>query len=105
MAGRPKGLPKTGGRAKGTPNHATADIKALAQLYGAGAIDTLADIMKNESAPEASRIAAAKELIDRGFGKAVQTVQATGADGGPIQYSDMTDRRFRAIAQELADEV
>lgn len=105
MAGRPKGLPKTGGRTKGTPNRVTADIKALAQTYGPDAIDTLAEIMRNEAAPEAARISAAKELIDRGFGKAVQTVQSTGADGGPIQFSDMTEQRFKKIAQELADEV
>lgn len=29
MAGRPKGLPKTGGRAKGVPNKTTAEIKGM----------------------------------------------------------------------------
>ena len=29
MAGRPKGLPKTGGRAKGVPNKTTAEIKEM----------------------------------------------------------------------------
>ena len=29
MAGRPKGLPKTGGRAKGVPNKATAELKEM----------------------------------------------------------------------------
>lgn len=93
------------GRPKGVPNRVTADIKALAQLYGPDAIDTLAEIMKNEGHPPAARVAAAKELIDRGFGKAVQTVHASGADGGPIQFSDMTKKEFGAIAREMADKV
>lgn len=29
MAGRPKGIPKTGGRKAGTPNKVNADIKAM----------------------------------------------------------------------------
>lgn len=29
---RPKGLPKTGGRRKGTPNHSTADARAAITL-------------------------------------------------------------------------
>jgi hypothetical protein len=75
------------GRPKGARNRVTADIKALAQTYGADAIDTLAEIMKNESAPEAARISAAKELIDRGFGKAVQATEISGKDGSPLSFA------------------
>jgi hypothetical protein len=35
-----------GGRKKGTPNKATAEIKAVAQEYGAEAIETLAEMMR-----------------------------------------------------------
>ncbi len=99
MAGRPKGLPKTGGRTKGTPNRATADIKALAQLYGPEAIDTLAEIMKNEEHPPAARVAAAKELIDRGFGKATQPISGD-PDMPPIgvRHVELTDEQLAAIA-------
>jgi NAD(P)-dependent dehydrogenase (short-subunit alcohol dehydrogenase family) len=100
-----KGQPKTGGRSKGTPNRATADIKALAQTYGPDAVDTLADIMKDVAAPAAARVAAARELIDRGFGKAIQTVHNAGADGGPMQFAEITQERFGAIAREMADKV
>jgi len=31
--GKPKGLPKTGGRAKGAPNKATADVKAAIAAF------------------------------------------------------------------------
>lgn len=71
---------KTGGRAKGTPNKATADIKALAQAYAPAAMKELARLsVLAESEP--ARVAAIKELFDRGFGKARQPI--TGDDDGP----------------------
>ncbi|MFY3543111.1 hypothetical protein ACOTH0_08865 [Achromobacter xylosoxidans] len=89
MAGKPKGLPKTGGRTKGTPNRATADIKALAQLHAVEAIATLAEIMKDPEHPPAARVAAAKELIDRGFGKATQPI-AGDPDLPPVALTPTT---------------
>ena len=72
---------KTGGRKKGVPNKATRDIKALARKYTDEALKTLVSVMKtSESDP--ARVSAAKELLDRGYGKAAQPV--TGEDGGPI---------------------
>jgi hypothetical protein len=85
MVGRPKGLPKTGGRQKGATNKVAADIKALAQEHGPDAVKTLAEIMKDVSVSPAARVAAAKELIDRGYGKAMQTTELTGKDGAPLQ--------------------
>lgn len=73
MAG--PGRPKTGGRQKGTPNKVTADIKALAQEHGPSAIATIISIM-NSGENDGVRLAAAKELIDRGYGKAVQAIEA-----------------------------
>lgn len=70
---------KTGGRQKGTPNKATADIKALAQKHAPAAMQELARLAtKAES--EAARVAAIKELFDRGFGKAKQPL--TGGEEG-----------------------
>lgn len=79
---------KTGGRVKGTPNKATADIKALAQKYGPDAIIELATLMKTSDSHQA-RIAAAKELLDRGYGKAVQGVELTGKDGQPVEFKQI----------------
>lgn len=62
-----KGL-KTGGREKGTLNKFTAEVKSLAQQHGAEAIEVLRKIMQ-ESDNEPARIAAAKELLDRGYGR------------------------------------
>ena len=64
---------KTGGRQKGTPNKATADVKAAAQVYSAEAIKTLAQIMRTGES-EAARIAAANAILDRAHGKPTQSV-------------------------------
>jgi len=60
---------KTGGRKAGTPNKVTHEVRSLAQQHGADAIGTLAEIMADPSRSENARIAAARELLDRGFGK------------------------------------
>lgn len=73
---------KTGGRKKGVPNKATADVKAAAQKHGAKAIETLAKIMSDTKSPVQARVAAANAILDRGYGKAPQAI--TGEDGGPI---------------------
>ena len=64
---------KTGGRQKGTPNKATADIKALAMKHAEDAMKELARLATGAES-EAARVAAIKELFDRGFGKAKQGV-------------------------------
>lgn len=74
-AGRPKGQPKTGGRQKGTPNHATVEIKELARTHCADAIAKIVSLM-HSAENEQVQMAAAKELIDRGYGKAVQSIEA-----------------------------
>lgn len=82
---RPKGLPKTGGRVAGVPNKITADVKELARMYGADAVQVLAEIMRGPDQPPQARVAAAKELLDRGYGKAMQPSELTGRDGAPLQ--------------------
>ena len=76
-----KGQPKTGGRQKGTPNQATADIKAVAQEHGPAAIKKLVKLMGSKD--ERIQHAACKELLDRGYGKAPQAI--TGLDAGPVE--------------------
>lgn len=68
---------RRGGRKKGTPNKATAEVKALAGKYTEAAIKELARLAtKAES--EAARVAAIRELLDRAHGKPSQSVDVTG---------------------------
>lgn len=78
--GRPKGLPRTGGRKPGTPNKVTADVRALAQKYGPKALKVLGEIMGGAAQPAAARVAAAKELLDRAYGKAPQPIAVNSAN-------------------------
>lgn len=68
----PSGRPV--GRPKGSKNRAIADIRALAQSYGPDAIDRLNEIMHDTRAPHATQVAAARELLDRGFGRPTQYI-------------------------------
>jgi hypothetical protein len=73
---------RRGGRQAGTPNKSTAEIKALAQKYGPLALKELARLLRKAESEQA-RVAAAKELLDRAYGKAPQAI--TGDEGGPIE--------------------
>jgi len=61
------------GRPPGSLNKATAEIKAAARKHGPEALKVLAALMKNAESEQA-QIAAAKEILDRAYGKATQPV-------------------------------
>ena len=71
---------KTGGRVKGTPNHATAGIKALARQYTPEAFKELARLAV-EAESEPARVSAIKEILDRAYGKPTQPL--SGDDDAP----------------------
>lgn len=54
------------------------EIKSLARMHTKKALAVLADIMEQPNAPPAARVMAAQALIDRGWGKASQTVEISG---------------------------
>jgi len=68
QSGNPGGRPKS------------AHISELARAQTDACIETLIKIRDNARAPSASRIAAVKELLDRGYGKARHDV-TLGSDG------------------------
>jgi hypothetical protein len=103
MAG--KGQPKTGGRTKGTPNRATAEIKALAQEYGALAIETLANLMATATSEQA-RVAAARELLDRAYGKPAQQLAMDATIKGKSLAEELAalHHTVEFISPQLGDE-
>lgn len=72
------------GRRKGSVNKLAADIKALAQPYGPEALDVIVSAMR-DGEKLADRLTAAKEMLDRGYGRPAQAV--TGEGGGPVALS------------------
>ncbi len=75
MAGRPKGLPKSGGRKKGTPNKVTASVREglEAAFAGLGGVDHMTNWAK-ENPTEFYKLLT--KLIP---------VQVTGEEGGPVE--------------------
>ena len=57
---------------------APTEIRTLARSYTKAAINTLVGIMRQPKAPPAARVMAANALLDRGWGKAAQTVAVDG---------------------------
>lgn len=78
---------KTGGRVAGTPNKEKKfDVTKIARQYGLRAIATVIEVMEDDGESGAVRLAAANSILDRGFGRAKQTVEHTGEDGNDIQH-------------------
>lgn len=55
---------------------APAEIKSLARTHTGSALKVLAAIMNKQDAPESARVQAAQALLDRGWGKATQFIEA-----------------------------
>jgi hypothetical protein len=66
--------PKSPGRPKGAKSKLTLDVKELARDYTEEAILALATVMRGDDT--SAKVSAAKELLDRGHGKAKQVVDA-----------------------------
>lgn len=60
-----------------------ADVKQAARELTPAALDTLSKAMTAERAPWAARISAATAILDRGWGKPVQTI--AGDSDAPIE--------------------
>ena len=85
------------GRKEGSPNKITGEIREVAQEYGSEAIDQLVKIMRKGKS-EQTRVAAAKEILDRGYGKATQHL-----DGNLGMSHELELDRLEEAASETAD--
>lgn len=65
QSGNPGGRPKVVG-----------EVKELARAHTVDAMQALAKIVKDNTAPAAARVAAATALLDRGYGKPTQHIEA-----------------------------
>src|SRR5262249_14076635 len=99
---------KTGGRKPGVPNKVTRELKELAQLYAPEAIATLREIMQHGET-EAARVAAARELLDRGYGRPVGSgtqisVTATSQQASVVCTEEQRARLIK-LREKLLKEV
>ncbi len=70
-----KGHTKAGGRKKGTPNKATAEIKATFQKHGDELVQALLALTRSDD--ERVRLGAIQAALDRGWGRPSQAVEGT----------------------------
>lgn len=83
----------------------TTDLRKLARVGTADAIQALIETVRQRSSLSA-RVAAAHELLDRGWGKAVQAVEHSGPDGerlfpSPVELDDEHLDRLLQVARDL----
>ena len=83
-----RGHTKSGGRRKGTPNRATAEIKAAFQKHGDDLVDALLKLTKSDD--ERVRLGAIQAALDRGWGRPAQAVELGGPDGSPVKVEDVS---------------
>ena len=75
-------------------------VREFARQHIDEAIGTLARLMRDENTPPATRVAAAGELLNRGYGRAPQAVEiANVVDHGLIQMIMGFDAQPRATGQ------
>ena len=86
------------GRPKGAKNKATLELKGLAQQHTEDALKTLVEIMLSAESSAQARVAAANSVLDRGFGKPHQSIEAeiTGT------VADITDEELDKRIAEIA---
>ena len=92
---------RRGGRAKGTPNRNTREIKAYAQQFGTEVIDIIAGIARDAKADVRTRLDAGKELLDRAYGKAAQPHRYNANVCTYYDLSKLTDAQLRTSYEIL----
>jgi len=79
-----------------------ADLRTLAQTHGAEAISRLVDLMTHAES-ETARIAAARELLDRGYGKVTQAVEMSGPGGAAVLHAMVSPKQLEAAVRNVRD--
>lgn len=65
-----------GGRPKGAKNKVTVELAGAAQEYTTEALGVLVEVMRDAEAAPQARVAAVREVFDRGWGRAPQSLAA-----------------------------
>lgn len=86
------------GRPAGVPNKATASLKEMARAYTGQALATLVNVMNDVNTPAGVRIQAAKEILDRAYGKqAPLTYETTTAEQAEVERDPRLDAIISGI--------
>ena len=80
---------------------APIDIRSLARSHTETAIRTLAGIMGEPKCPPAARVKAAEVLLDRGWGKAPQTMTVNRGDNAKDLSDGELSQRIKEALQRI----
>jgi hypothetical protein len=69
---------------------AVTEIRSIARSHTRTAINVLVGVMRSKDATHAARVSAANAILDRGWGKAPQSVAS--AEGGAIELIHRIER-------------
>ncbi len=93
QSGNPAGKPKVTG---------IEDVRAIAREWTQLAIETLVEVMSNPDEKGAARVTAAGVILDRGWGKAPQTVVVDGeVDVARLDNTSLDEITKREIASYI----
>ena len=74
-------------------------VRELAKQYTEAAIECLAEVMQDKTAPHSARVAAAEALLARGWGKPQQAIEMAVEHSPPMPMPDLAVIWLRAGAQ------
>jgi hypothetical protein len=90
---RPRGLPKTGGRTKGTRNKATIARQKAIEESNLSSLGYLQSVYRDEKAPQQARIECAKAAAPFEFPR-LAAIEYSDMDGPPIKIESLTDAQL-----------
>ena len=82
---------------------AVMDVRSLARSHTQTCINVLVSIANCRKSPQAARVAAVTQLLDRGWGKAAQVIAGDPDNPVPVNISLSNKELARRIALILAD--
>ena len=90
--------PNPGGRPK-----QLGDVTALARTHSASAIAVLAEIMGDVTEPAMARVAAARTMLDRGWGRPPASLTLTSAaeDAERVRFEELFETLLREEARNI----
>jgi hypothetical protein len=79
-SGNPSGRPKV-----------VTEVRDLARAHTATALKSLVAIYEDDAQDPRARVAAAKEVLDRGFGKPVQSIDMKSESHAHVEFDQLDD--------------
>ncbi len=102
--GRPKGLPKTGGRRRGTPNRATLSLREKAATRGYDPIDELITMSRDHKTPLEMRVRIHFEICAYIYPKRKPVDQSIAESGSINVITDLEGEGGVPNARESSSE-